>query len=204
MRLFNPDSRFMAVFSLFADLVVVNMLMVLSALPVLTAGAALRAGNVVIGQMVRGVGSGYGVRFVRELPRRFAAVTGYWLLALLLAAVLVYQQWVLFRASVEGPALTALQVLALSGALLIAGVAVWFFALGAASRRALADAVVLAVAHLPCTVAALALCLGAVACVVYLPVAWSVPLVFFLLPAFTVYLVRLVLAGALGERLAAD
>ena len=67
----------MAVFSLFADLVVVNMLMVLSALPVLTAGAALRAGNVVIGQMVRGVGSGYGVRFVRELPRRFAAVTGY-------------------------------------------------------------------------------------------------------------------------------
>ena len=42
---------------------------------------------------------------------------------------------------------------------------------------------------------------GAVWVVVKLPLAFSVPLVFFFMPAVTLYLVRLVLAGPLGQEL---
>ena len=58
--MFNPESRFMSAFTLLADIVILNMLIVCSSLPIVTGGAALRAANVVVGDMLQGIGSRYG------------------------------------------------------------------------------------------------------------------------------------------------
>ena len=54
----------MSAFTLMADIVIVNMLFVLSSLPIVTGGMAIRAANVVTGYMVEGRGSRYGLHYL--------------------------------------------------------------------------------------------------------------------------------------------
>lgn len=204
--MFNPDSRFMSAFTLLADVVILNMLIVCSSLPIVTGGAALRAANVVVGDMIQGIGSRYGLQYLREFRNQARPATAWWLVLLVAAAVLVYQQWVLFQAGVDGAALFALQALALSGALILAGISVWFFALESLStsdglQTSLTRAVVLAFKHLMHTLGALAVLWLAISLVRFLPLVWAVPAVFFFVPALCVYVIRLVLAAPLGQRL---
>ena len=214
MQAFHPDSKFMAAFNLFADIVIVNMLLVVTSLPVVTGGAALRSANVVIGDMVQGKGSRYGLAFIRQLTAQWKASTLYWLGLVAAGLLLVYQQFVVFQAGVSGVALTIIQGLALAGAFIIAGISVWFFALaslqqgetkednaGRAMTRISATAVQCTFRYLGYTVAAVAVLVAAVIAVVKLPVAVSIPLVFFLLPAVSIYLIRLILALPLGQEL---
>ena len=204
----------MAAFNLFADIVIVNMLLVVTSLPVVTGGAALRSANVVIGDMVQGKGSRYGLAFIRQLTVEWKASTLYWLGLVAACLLLVYQQFVVFQAGISGVALTVIQGLALAGAFIIAGISVWFFALaslqqgetkednaGRAMTRISATAVQWTFRYLGYTVAAVAVLVAAVIAVVKLPVAVSIPLVFFLLPAVAIYLIRLILALPLGQEL---
>lgn len=204
--MFNPESRFMSAFTLLADIVILNMLIVCSSLPIVTGGAALRAANVVVGDMLQGIGSRYGLQYLREFRNQARPATLWWLALLVAAAVLVYQQWVLFQAGVDGTALFALQALALSGAMILAGISVWFFALSSLPtddglQTNLTRAVVLAFKHLMHTLGALAVLWLGISLVWFLPLAWAVPAVFFFVPALCVYLVRLVLAEPLGQKL---
>lgn len=209
MQFFHPDSKFMAAFTLLADIVILNMLLVVTSLPVVTGGAAWRAANVVVGDMVQGRGSRYALQFIRQLTVRWKTVSLYWVLLLLAGGLLVYQQFVVFQAGVTGIALTVIQALALAGAFIITGISVWFFALASLppggdelSFRALAaHAIQLVFRFLGRTALAVAILVGAVWLVATLPVALSVPLVFFFVPAVALYLVRLVLAGPLGQKL---
>ena len=89
--MFNPDSRFMSAFTLMADIVILNMLMILSSLPIVTGGAALRAANVVVGDMIQGLGSRYALQYLREFRRQARPATLWWLVLLVAAAVLVYE-----------------------------------------------------------------------------------------------------------------
>lgn len=197
----------MSAITLMADIVILNMFLVVACLPVVTAGAAVRAASVVVRDMAAGVGSGYSMQFLRELTQRWKPVTLYWLLLIALGATLAYQQWVVFHAGLGRGTLVVIEALALSGAFIIAGVSVWFFAL--TSSRApearlsqlLSDAVLATFRHLGRTLAAVAILLAGVAAVVALPIAWAVPLTTFLVPALTLYLIRLVVAAPLGERL---
>lgn len=207
--MFNPDSRFMSAFTLLADVVILNMLIVCSSLPIVTGGAALRAANVVVGDMIQGIGSRYGLQYLREFRNQARPATAWWLVLLVAAAVLVYQQWVLFQAGIDGAALFALQALALSGAMILAGISVWFFALESLPtdahpsglRARLTRAVVLAFKHLMHTLGALAVLWLAISLVRFLPLVWAVPAVFFFVPALCVYVIRLVLAAPLGQKL---
>lgn len=218
MQFFHPDSKFMAAFTLLADIVILNMLLVVTSLPVVTGGAAWRAANVVVGEMVQGRGSRYALMFIRQLTVRWKAVSLFWVLLLAAGALLVYQQFVVFQAGVDGFALTVIQALALAGAFIIAGISVWFFALasvgsvhsgssGAENSPApgFAQLATSSIQHtfqfLGRTLIAVAVVAGAVWLVVKLPLAFSVPLVFFFVPAVALYLVRLVLAGPLGQEL---
>lgn len=218
MQFFHPDSKFMAAFTLLADIVILNMLLVVTSLPVVTGGAAWRAANVVVGEMVQGRGSRYALMFIRQLTVRWKAVSLFWVLLLAAGALLVYQQFVVFQAGVDGFALTVIQALALAGAFIIAGISVWFFALasvgsgnsgssGAENSPApgFAQLATSSIQHtfqfLGRTLIAVAVVAGAVWVVVKLPLAFSVPLVFFFVPAVALYLVRLVLAGPLGQEL---
>lgn len=214
MQFFHPDSKFMAAFTLLADLVILNMLLVVTSLPVITGGAAWRAANVVVGEMVQGRGSRYALQFIRQLTVRWKTVSLYWVLLLVACGLLLYQQFVVFQAGVTGFALTSIQALALAGAFIITGISVWFFALASlltqrgagfgdelAFRALAANAIQLVFRFLGRTTVAVAILVGAVWLVVTLPVALSVPLVFFFVPAVALYLVRLVLAGPLGQEL---
>lgn len=197
----------MSAITLMADIVILNMFLVVCCLPVVTVGAAVRAASAVVRDMAGGVGSRYSMQFLRELTSQWKPVTLYWLILVVLGAALGYQQWVVFRAELPGAALTVIEALVLSGVFIIAAVSVWFFAL--ASRRhdatpfpqLLSGAVLSAFRYLGRTVAAVAILAGAVAAIVALPIAWAVPLTTFLIPALALYLIRLVLAGALGEQL---
>lgn len=217
MQFFHPDSKFMAAFTLLADIVILNMLLVVTSLPVVTGGAAWRAANVVVGDMVQGRGSRYALQFIRQLTMRWKMASLYWVLLLLAGGLLVYQQFVVFQAGVTGFALTAIQALALAGAFIIAGISVWFFALASlpahrggssvgngdelAFHSLATQAIQLVFRYLGRTSVAVAIFVGAVWLVTALPVALSVPIVFFFVPAVALYLVRLVLAGPLGQEL---
>lgn len=215
MQFFHPDSKFMAAFTLLADIVILNMLLVVTSLPVVTGGAAWRAANVVVGEMVQGRGSRYALMFIRQLTVRWRAVSVFWVLMLAAGALLTYQQFVVFQAGVDGLALTLIQALALAGAFIIAGISVWFFTLasvdssGTGADRSpgpgFAQLAASSIQHtfrfLGRTVVAVAVVAGAVWVAVKLPLALSVPLVFFFVPAVALYLVRLVLAGPLGQEL---
>lgn len=197
----------MSAFTLMADIVILNMLLVVSSLPVVTGGAALRAANVVAGEMAQGRGSRYALMYLQSLTSRWKAATAFWVLLLVAAVALVYQQFVVFQSGVNGFALTVIQALAAAGTFIIVGVAVWFYALASVgdAERGFAelgsDAVVAAFRFLPRTLAAVAVAAGAGWLVVALPVAWSVPLAFFIVPGLALYLIRLVLAAPLGQTL---
>lgn len=197
----------MSAFTLMADIVILNMLLVVSSLPVVTGGAALRAANVVAGEMVQGRGSRYALLYLRELTKRWKAATLYWLGLLVVAALVAYQQFVVFQAGISGAALNIIQALVLAGLFIVAGVTVWFYALGSVgeSERGFgeltSDAVVAAFRYLPRTAVAVAVSVGAGWLAVSLPLGWAVPLAFFFLPGFALYLNRLVLAAPLGQRL---
>lgn len=217
MQFFHPDSKFMAAFTLLADILILNMLLVVTSLPVVTGGAAWRAANVVVGDMVQGRGSRYALQFIRQLTVRWKSSSLYWVFLLLAGGLLVYQQFVVFQAGITGFALTAIQALALAGAFIIAGISVWFFALASlpdhrggssvgnwdelAFRSLAAHAIQLEFRYLGRTSVAVGIFVGAVWLVATLPVALSVPVVFFFAPAVALYLVRLVLAGPLGQEL---
>lgn len=204
----------MSAITLMADIVILNMLLVVSCLPVVTAGASVRAASAVARDMAAGIGSRYHMQFFRELTSRWKPVTLFWGLIALLGALLIYQQFVVFQAGIDGAALTVIQALALSGAFIIAGISVWFFGLASTrgddrgDDRGFADyftaATLMAFRFLGRTVLAVAILAAAAAVIVTLPIAWSVPLTFFFVPAFAIYLIRLVIAGPLGEQLGVD
>ena len=200
----------MSAISLLADIVILNLLVVVSCLPVVTAGAALRAANVVTRDMLADVGSHRALQYLRELTKHGKPVTLFWLILLAAGAALGYQQWVVAQAGVGGAARTIIQGLTLAAAFIIVGIAVWFF--GWAGSRDKQDATfaelfVTAVTstfrHLPRTLAAVAIFAAGFAAVTFPPIQWAVPLTLIIVPALTIYLIRMVLAGALGENLAA-
>lgn len=200
----------MSAITLMADIVILNMLLVVSCLPIVTVGAAVRAASAVARDMAAGIGSRYHMQFFRELTSRWKPVSLFWGLLFLLGALLSYQQFVVFQAGVGGAALTVIQALALSGAFIIAGISVWFFGLASTrgEDRGFADyftaATLMAFRFLGRTVLAVAILVAAAAVIVALPIAWAVPLTFFFVPAFAIYLIRLVIAGPLGEQLGVD
>lgn len=208
----------MSAFTLMADIVIVNMLFVLSALPIVTGGMAIRAANVVTGYMVEGRGSRYGLHYLREF--RYGggtfggASTQWWGILVVLGLGCAYQQWVIFQAGIDGPLLNLTQGLTLSGILIIAGISVWFFALQALPApegqqkaplgETLGRSVILTFQQLPRTLGAL-LCIGASASLpLWTSVAVWIPAYFFAVPALTLFLVQLLVAAPLGRGLASD
>ncbi|QYH19020.1 hypothetical protein JKI95_06915 [Corynebacterium aquatimens] len=156
------------------------------------------------------MGSHRALQYLRELTKHWQPVTLFWLILLAAGAALGYQQWVVAQAGVGGAARTIIQGLTLAAAFIIVGVAVWFFG-WAGSRdkqdapfsELVATAVTSTFRHLPRTLAAVAIFAAGFATVTFPPIQWAVPLTLIIVPALTIYLIRMVLAGALGENLAA-
>ena len=136
MKGLPSDSRFYQALGMAIDLVVLNLAMVVTGLPVVTGGAALVAGLLVCLRMV----SGDAVRPIRDFlaafGRAFLPATLVWFAGLGRAGLLAWE-WVVAGRLVSWAAAAVTRGLVLLGGLLLGLAGVWFWPLLA--RRALQD-----------------------------------------------------------------
>ncbi|WIK64314.1 DUF624 domain-containing protein [Gleimia hominis] len=127
----SPSSSFYAVLSLAADLVVVNLLMVLCSLPVITIGATTRAANAVIADLIKGGGARPARQFLREFTYRFGAATGGAVLCGALAMLGGYNWLLIGQASsaITSTSGMVLEMGLIAGTIVVAGITLWLFAL---------------------------------------------------------------------------
>ena len=127
--LFSTEGKFYGALSLAADLVIVNVMMLVAMLPVVTGGAAVRAATVVIIQLLNNE-AGTPVRtFLREFTRKWKTSTVWWLITTALMLFAVYEFYVIFRADVGDITRLLLCASVLSGICVLAAVSVWFYPL---------------------------------------------------------------------------
>lgn len=173
-RFFSTDTKFYAVWSLLADLVIINLLMILASIPVVTAGAATRAGVVVARDMVRDEGSTPVRRFLRALLDNWRTPTLWWLLTLVFSGAIGYEFYVISRAGLGNVGLIFAAGVT-SGSLVLLGITAWVYPLCALSdehtplRRTLATATSMTVKNLPRTALAVLALLIVPAAVFFFP-----------------------------------
>ncbi|MDR7330159.1 DUF624 domain-containing protein [Corynebacterium guangdongense] len=145
-RIFGIDTPFYRALALFADLVLVNLAMVVGALPLLTFGPAQRAAAGVTRGLVRGEGSRPVRSFLGLLPRGWAAATVWWLVSLGCGLLALYELIVIGRA-VDGVTSVVLSALVLMGMGLVGGISVWFYPLLDARPAGVAPTLTAAALH---------------------------------------------------------
>ena len=196
-RFLGPESKFYAVLSLFADLVIVNVLLVITCFPVFTGGMSLRTAHEVTGRMVREEGSRRGSMFVRRLLTRPGINTAWWLICLAVLGLAAYEFAIIAQADL-GAVGIALRATLISGLVLLACISVWFFHLDApysSFRQRSTAAITHAVAHLPRTVLAVLPTALLVLFPLFFPSQWGGYLFFLAVlgPALAIYLAELAL-----------
>lgn len=121
-------SRFFSAWTLAADLVLVNLAMVLVGLPLVTIGAGLAAGFVVCVQLVSGAGARPLASFFRAFGRALLPGTLLWLASAGLGALLIWEWFVAGQLASATAALLVRSILLIAGVLL-AMVSVWLWPL---------------------------------------------------------------------------
>ncbi|MDO5675916.1 MAG: DUF624 domain-containing protein [Propionibacteriaceae bacterium] len=171
----NPDSKVMQALLLAADVVIINVLLIFTALPVVTAGAALAAAHGTLLELINDEHDGVVRTFFRYFRRSWKTATPGWLILLLGGAVLVWEYWALGR--MDGGAAVVAQAAVVAGAFLLALWAVWFFPLasrGEAFKPTAKLAAALGIGKLPRSLLALVmLALPAIALLAS-PGAWAI------------------------------
>jgi len=206
MRLLSPDSRFFQAVSKAADLVLVNLMVVLLSLPVVTAGAAVAGSYRSVTEMVTDSGSHPVRTMLIGFKQTFVRATAVWS-GFLGLAVLLWWEW-----SVAGRLANPLlargwQVLVLLVGLLTAITMLWYLPLVSSSDKGvlplLKASLLAAIRYLPRTAMGLWFFLTGPILVVLSPAAAPAALVFALLvgPALCCYLFA-VMIHTVRERVA--
>ena len=209
-RLFSPESRFYQALALAADIVVVNLLLIVSMIPVLSAGAGLRAATAVLQGLIRQDLSRPAAQFWWHFRQRPRASTLGWLIVLALGLLAGYEWAVISAAGLDGVVAALLRAGIFSALLLAAAVYLWLLVLETTRpyptsfRQGLSHALAAAVSTLPRTLLGLLPGVFILAMPLYAPVAWRVlaPLWFALGPGFALYL-ALLISGAVRPQPAA-
>lgn len=128
MRFLHPESPLMQFLGKVADIMLINVLLLLCSLPVVTAGAALTAACKVTQDMVLKEDHGIMKRFFTTFRREFKQATGLWLLLLLACGILIYDAFLVFLYCKGGLATTLYVFLGFLSFLVIA-VAIYGFSL---------------------------------------------------------------------------
>lgn len=159
--IFNPDSPLMKTLGRVADLLILNILVVICCLPVITAGAAFSAMHYVLLKMVRGE-EGYVVKsFFRSFKENFKQATVLWLIVLLFIVIFILDFFILRYSGISFPRVLVYSLICLIfvGMTLV----IYIFALQShfvnTVRGTLRNAVFIMIAHLPRSVCMLCLTL---------------------------------------------
>lgn len=148
MNWLSPDSKFMQAWNNLTDAIVINILMLVTSIPVVTIGAALSAGQTATRKML--IGQGHVTRnYFAAFKEDFARATILWVVYLLVGAGLAYS-WVVLQITpllIPKIALTILWVIGFE----------WVFALQARfdnpPARTMANAYIFGVSYFPATLA---------------------------------------------------
>lgn len=217
MRALSTDSPIYRALSLATDLVLINFMMLLTMLPVVTAGAGLSAGFACCLQILRGDGRQLVRQFTTSFVRCFAPATIGWLGVLGLSGLLGWEWVVTGQLAATGLVIGARAVLVFA-ILLLAMVTVWLWPLLARDQLAgkpiriggllgLGRTALLAsVKFLPRTVAGLAVVIGPLVGGALLPQLGARLLIWYLVIglAFGSYLLGLLVRRPLGIEMPSD
>lgn len=154
-KIFDMDSPFMRFLNLVADLLILNILVMICCIPIITVGAAVTAMHYVLLKIVRNE-EGYLLKgFFKSFVRNFKQATLAWLLMLVVAAVYVGDSLIFNYSGVEFPRALVIAVIAVGVIALM--IAVYIFPLIArfenTTKNTLRNAAILAFANLPRTLA---------------------------------------------------
>lgn len=153
-KLFDIDSPIMRFLSRVADMVILNLLVLVCCMPIITVGAAFTAMHYVLLKMVRDE-EGYLVRgFFKSFGRNFKQATLIWLM-MLVAVIIFVGDWFIFSYSrVAFPKALIVGVIAVG--VIVSMVAMYVFPLLArfdnTIRHTIHNAALLAIANLPRTI----------------------------------------------------
>lgn len=128
MRFLHPESSLMQFLGKVADLMLLNVLLLLCSLPVITAGAALTATCKVTQDMVLQDDHGIVKRFFFTFRHEFRQSTGLWLMLLLAIGILAYDAFLVYLYCEGGFATTLYVFLGFFG-FLVTAVAIYAFSL---------------------------------------------------------------------------
>lgn len=101
-RIFSMDNPLWRAIGRLVDLVWINILTLVCALPVFTAGAAFTAMYDVLLRMAEDKGGALAPRYFRAFRRNFAPATKLWLIALVALAVYGYNLWLWHAGAMDG------------------------------------------------------------------------------------------------------
>lgn len=181
----NPESGLYQSLALAADIVVVNVLMILTSLPLLTAGASFRAANYVIAQLVEEEGSQPARTFLTQFTKHVKTSTLWWLIAVLLGSLGLLEWLMLDAVEVGANVDFAFRAGLMSAALIIAGISLWFFYFEATRPRdfttTFTDSALAALRFLPRTLVGVAMLALPVALAVVVPERWFAIVGFYLI-----------------------
>lgn len=153
-RFFDLESPLMRVLNRVADLMILNLLMIVCCIPVITTGAAVTAMHYVILKMVRGE-EGYLVRgFFKSFKENFKQATLIWLIMLVIIAVYIGDTVIFLFSGMTFPKLLVIAVIAVG--IILALIAMYIFPLLArfenTIRNTIKNAALIAIGNLPKTI----------------------------------------------------
>ncbi|KAA8826287.1 YesL family protein [Bifidobacterium myosotis] len=96
MNWLAPDSKFMRAWSNLTDGVLINILMLVTSIPIVTIGAALTAGHDACRRSIEGEGKGVAANYFRSFRSNFVKATLLWLPFLVVLVGLVYS-WIVLQ-----------------------------------------------------------------------------------------------------------
>jgi uncharacterized membrane protein YesL len=154
-KIFDIDSPFMRFLNRVADLLILNLIVMVCCIPIVTAGAALTAMHYVLLKMVRGE-EGYLFRsFFKSFKQNFKQATAIWLIILLFLAVFVGDVLVINYSTIEFPAV--FKIVLVAAGVFVGIISTYVFPLLArfdnTVKNTVKNAALLAVANLPKTLA---------------------------------------------------
>ena len=156
--MFSPDSKFMTVVSRFADLLLLNLVFLLTCLPVFTIGAAVTALYTMCFRLMREEYSGLLRSYFSAFKSNFRQATCIWLLLLLIVCPALFYFYVLFSIDSLLRYFGFLFILiSLLAAMTASYVFPWISQFENTTGQALKTALILSISHLPRTLAIVAI-----------------------------------------------
>ena len=148
--MFSPDSKFMEIFGRITDLVLLNILFLITCLPLFTIGASLAALYTMTFRLMREEYSGIIRSYFRAFKDNFKQGTILWLLLVLVAGPALYYLYVLFALdSLLRYAGFLFVILALLAAMTASFVFPWISQFENTTAQALKNALILSLSRLP-------------------------------------------------------